>query len=104
MSRAGAVHLFGGSSSRHPGPRRGAPSAVSPRLALVLELFEDQPDGLVADTRHGRPDVRETERDGCAAQAVNADALLLAEPGPWIGGIVVPVAGGFEERLVVGGR
>ena len=64
-------------SIRHPGPRRSAAGAVSSHLVLVLELFEDKPDGLVADARHGRPDVCQAERDGCAAQDVITDTLLL---------------------------
>src|ERR1022692_2939296 len=73
----GAGYLFGGCSIRHPGPRCGAAGAVGPHFGLVLELFQDEPDGLVTDAWHGRPDVCQAERDWCVAQDVFADALLL---------------------------
>jgi hypothetical protein len=47
----------------------------------VLELFQDEPDGLVADAGHGCPDVGEAERDWCMAQDVLADALLFGSRG-----------------------
>src|ERR1017187_1238563 len=109
LRRRGRAYLFGGCGIHDPGPRCGAAGAVSPHLVVVLELFQDEPDGLVADTRHGCPDVCEAERGGCAAQDVIADTLLLgpgslsrsraisedgvgagdhdgevAEPGPWV--------------------
>jgi hypothetical protein len=47
----------------------------------VLELFQDEPDGLVTDTWHGRPDVGKAEPDWCMAQDVLTDALLLGSRG-----------------------
>jgi len=44
---------------------------------LVPELFQDEPDGLITDTWHRRPDVGEAEGVGCVPQDVLADALLL---------------------------
>ena len=77
---AGAEYLFGGCGISHLGPRRGPAGSVGPHLALVLQLFQDEPDGLVTDARHGRSDVCKAERDRRAAQDVITDALLLG-PG-----------------------
>ena len=75
----GAEHLFGRCGIR-PGPSCRAAGPVGSDLALVFELFQDKPDGLVADAWHGCPDVGEAERDWRMAQDVLADALLL---GSW---------------------
>lgn len=56
------------------------PGSVGPDPAFVPQLFQDEPDGLVAHTWHCRPDVGETERDRRVAQDVLAGALLLG-PG-----------------------
>src|ERR1017187_5362466 len=113
------TELFEGRGIRHPGPRCGAPGSVGPHLALVLEVFQNEPDGLVANARHSRPDVGEAERDLCTTQDVLADALLLgsgglsrgraigedgvgtgdhagevAKPGPWVACTVVTAVGG----------
>src|SRR5260370_17290428 len=126
---AGAGHLFGGCGIRDPCPSRGAAGSVGAHLALVLELFQDEPDRLVTDTWHCRPDVCEAERGRCVAQDVFTDALLLgsgglscgraigengvavdddtgheAEPGPSASPVTVPAMGGLQERLVVGVR
>src|SRR5215470_9419776 len=77
----GAVHLFGRCGIR-PGPGCRAAGPVRSDLALVFELVQDKPDGLVADTWHGCPDVGEAERDRCMAQDVLADAQLLGSRRP----------------------
>ena len=110
-----------------PRPGRRAAGSVGPDPAFAPQLFQDEPDGLVTDTGHCRPDVGEAERGRRVAQDVLADALLLgpgglgrrrsvgedgvgvgdhagevAEPGPWVGGAFMPAVGGVQERLVVG--
>src|SRR3981081_3685635 len=78
---AASEHLFVGCGIRYPSPRCGAAGSVGPHLALVLELVQDEPDGLVTDAWNGRPDVCEAECGWCVAQDVLADALLLGSRG-----------------------
>src|SRR5215471_13301235 len=61
---------------RRPCPGCGAACSVGPDLAFTPPLLQDEPDCLVADAWHCRPDVGETEGGGCMAQDVLADALL----------------------------
>jgi hypothetical protein len=44
-------------------------------------LLQDEPDGLVADAWHGRPDLGKAESGWRVAQDVLADALLLGSRG-----------------------
>jgi hypothetical protein len=77
----GEEYLFGGCGIR-PGPGRGAAGSVGPHFALVLELFQDEPDGLVADTWNGSSDVGKTESGRRVAQDMLADTLLLGSRRP----------------------
>jgi hypothetical protein len=44
-------------------------------------LFQDEPDGLIADAWHGRPDIGEAEPYWGVAQDVFADPVLLRSRG-----------------------
>jgi hypothetical protein len=78
----GAVHLFGRCSIRDSRPGRGAACPVGPDLAFALQLLQDEPDRLVADAWHCRPDVGEAEDHERVAQDVLSDALLLRPRTP----------------------
>src|ERR1700728_3678315 len=122
-----AEHLLGGCGIRDPRPGGRAACSVGPDLTFAPQLLQGEPDRLVADAWHRRPDVSEAERGGRVTQYVLADALLLgprgpggcgavgedsvgagdhagevAEPGPRVGCPFVPAVGGVQERLVVG--
>ena len=63
-----------------PGSR--AACSVGPDLAFASQLFQGEPDRLVADAWHCRPDVSEGECSGRVTQYVLADALLLGSRSP----------------------
>jgi hypothetical protein len=67
-----------------PRPSRGAARSIGPHLAFAPQLLQDEPDRLVADAWHCRPDVGEAEGGGHVAQDVLADTFLLRprRPGP----------------------
>ena len=76
------MQLFEVCGIPRPRPGRGAACSVGPDLALAPQLLQGEPDRVVTDAWHCRPDVSEAERGERVTQYVLADALLLGPRGP----------------------